>query len=330
MEVGDLAKDVFLYVWYRNKIVEELPVLCMDPLLEAFVEKLRNAILVETYVTMQLWIKFLRKHSNRMISSPTLYAKYVIFACYLLKKHYQNGFECFLRVVTLVAEFALYAKTKGHPEFTQVSSDIFDAFYAKEIKEKFKKQGSWKQFKQYVQKRLSVRQSEEVNKAIDDGMFPYEILSNVLGLSPTKTPKIAGYSIDDINQETVEFHQQTLELVETIASVLENFQKAITEEKVGMEQETVGSPDVLQGQAPATGKESAEETALLSDPPNMIKQAKRKLIEALADIPALTSLIRYVLLHQPEAKSESHQPEAKSESHQPEAKSESHQPEAKK
>ncbi|GFS47742.1 uncharacterized protein TNIN_31861, partial [Trichonephila inaurata madagascariensis] len=323
MEVGDLAKDVFLYVWFRNKIVEELPALSVDPILEAFVEKLRNVILVETYVTRLPWVKFLRRHSNRMISSPTLYAKYVIFACYLVNKHYKDGFECFLRVVALVAEFALYAKAKGHPEFTQVSNDIFDAFYAKELKEKFKKQGDWQKFKQYVQKRLSLEQSEEVNKAIDNDMPPSEILNNVLGMSPTKKPKLAGYCIDDINQKTVESHLQTLELVETIASVLD-FQKATTEEKaVEMEQETVGSPDVSQGQVPATGKESVGESALSSDPPSTIKKAKMKLMEALADIPALTSLIRYVLSHQPEAKSESHQPEAKSESQQPKAKSES-------
>ncbi|GFR30499.1 uncharacterized protein TNCT_22701 [Trichonephila clavata] len=322
MEVGDLAKDVFLYVWFRNKIVEELPTLSVDPILEAFVEKLRDVVLVETYVTMKQWMKFLRKHSERMISSPTLYAKYVIFACYLVNKQYENGFECFLRVVTLVAEFALYSKTKGHPEFTQVSSDIFDAFYAKEIKEKFKSQGNWKKFKQHVGRRESLNQAEDVNKAIDDGMLPSDILSNVIGMSPTKSPVIGGCSINDIKRETVESHQQTLELVETIASVLENFQNPTTEEKaVEIEQESlISSGDSQdqesaagdsQDQESAAGKESGEgETDLLRNSSNMIKQARRKLMEALADVPALTSLIRYVLMQQPEAKGKSHQPEA--------------------
>ncbi|GFS47743.1 uncharacterized protein TNIN_31871 [Trichonephila inaurata madagascariensis] len=216
------AKFVLSFVLYKYKIIKT------GPKLEAFgstindsIGNLKNIVWIESHAIRAEWGKFLKKHFDDMISSPKLYATYVIFACYVKNEVCQNSFDCFLNTLTIVAEFAVYTHThqKGCSAFIDMSAEIFQAFYEKELSKKFYSQGGWKEFSKFMYGRSSLQNLDAVNLLTNNAKTPSEVAC-ILYLPFSDSGKIGSYVLNVIS-ETVQTHKQTLSLVETILGVLD-------------------------------------------------------------------------------------------------------------
>ncbi|GFS78302.1 hypothetical protein NPIL_299561 [Nephila pilipes] len=283
------AKDALFYAWLKHQVVEELPESesTAGPKYDECLDNIKDVVWIESYYAMEKWKKFFRRHSDRITCSPTLYATYMIFACHLVSEQYTHGFECLVRSLALVTEFVVYSKSHVPPEFIHMSVDIFNALYRREIEVKFHKQGGLEKLKRFLAERDSLNYVKVVSDALEEGKKPYEILT-ILDIGEADS-KMAGHRLKDIKQETVETHEETLELVETIADILASCQKDIAEPLIG------DGDSAIEGKKdPGLGsEETAEEEK--RDPLEKINKARLKLQDIISEIPVLKELIEIIM-----------------------------------
>ncbi|GFR28511.1 uncharacterized protein TNCT_452621 [Trichonephila clavata] len=214
------AKFVLSFVLYKYKIIKTGPKLELadGSTIKDSIGKLKNIVWIESYAVCAEWGNFLTKHFDRMISSPKLFATYVIFACYVKNEVYQNCFDCFINTLAVVTEFAVYTHQRGCSPFTDMSAEIFQAFYEKELSKRFYGQGGWREFSKFICRRSSLQTLDVVNHLTNNAKTTSEVVS-ILYLHFSNSHMRGNYVLKDISETTVETHKQTLSLVEKMLGV---------------------------------------------------------------------------------------------------------------
>ncbi|GFS47744.1 hypothetical protein TNIN_31881 [Trichonephila inaurata madagascariensis] len=278
------AKGALSYVWYRYNRIQNVPEadLAVKTAISG-IHRLRDLIWVEMFYAWGDWQDFLKKHENRMISSPKAYATYVTYACLLLNDQYWSGFDCFVLTLAIVAAFAVFVRKRSQAEFVDVSSEIFAAFFEDHLKEKFAKEGTWKSFSKVYSDRSSLDDLKTVNE-----MYKLEEISeivNVLSMDREISGKMGKKVLKDIKQEVVETDKRTLSLVEKISDKIEKIcREAKQEAEKDSTPEADSKADIPRTAQPVT---SVGRCAL-------IEEAKIKLKEAVNDIMHITGVLEYI------------------------------------
>lgn len=276
------AKEIFSYIWYRYNRDQNLPE--MDSVAEekvgSFIFRLRDVIWVDMFHAWAEWQKFMTRHHTRMTSSPKLYITYVTFACYLTNDEYSNGFKYFTHILALVAGFAVFAKNQSHKEFVHVSLKVFTAFFDKEIRMKFNKEGGWKKFLKSFPNKESAKNMKSLDDLFKSGSTLPEIVE-FLDIKFPGTHKVGKLVLKDIRQNTVETNERTLSLVETISDAVEEICRQVIAEQEA-EKLPVAVPETAQASTPHSDK-----LALIND-------AKEKLKDAVNDISILTGVLEVI------------------------------------
>ncbi|GFS78298.1 uncharacterized protein NPIL_299541 [Nephila pilipes] len=231
-EIRSVAEFVLSFVFYKYKIIDKEPELELpaESKINDFISDLKNIVWVESHFAMAEWDQFLKNNCSRMTSSRKLYATYVIFACYLKNEENPIGFRCFLQILTTVASFAIYASQMGFSRSTDVSAEIIEAFYGKEIEKKINDQGGWKDFSEFVKHRPSLNTLEIFN---DEDSIPRNPSKTAFELNVNfqRDYKINGHVLVDISEDTVENDLRTNCLVKTIKSLTQETTELITASK---------------------------------------------------------------------------------------------------
>ncbi|GFT68401.1 hypothetical protein NPIL_132631 [Nephila pilipes] len=211
---------VLSFVLYKYNIIEKEPKLGLtdESTIKEFIGDLKNVVWIQSHLVRLEWQYFLERHFRHMISSPKLYATFVIFACYKKTAKILDCFDCFLHVLTLVAGFAAYASRKGYSTFTGMSVEIVQAFYDEEIYDKFNDQGGWKEFSKFLQKKSIVQSLDTFNDLANFAETPYEIPC-ISDLQAFECHSFDSHLLADVSQTEVEGHEGTLDLVEAMEEV---------------------------------------------------------------------------------------------------------------
>ncbi|KAF8771755.1 hypothetical protein HNY73_019130 [Argiope bruennichi] len=150
MEDDTVVRNLVEILVKVNTEVKSTEVVLISPITKEFLQNINEVLFTKLIFTRKRWERFFNVFPDKMLSSPEMYLKYVIYACRQEASMYLKIFERFLSVFSLLIYITRETLKRTEVNFFKIVPDVFMVIYEKEMKESFHKCGGFHQFSKYV------------------------------------------------------------------------------------------------------------------------------------------------------------------------------------
>ncbi|KAF8771757.1 hypothetical protein HNY73_019132 [Argiope bruennichi] len=218
MEVRKVAKDVLLFMCFKNEIINEKPSPDLRFIPEVTAELLNNltiAVWMEVSRAEMVWEVFFRNHFKRMTSTTYRFVNYVAYAFYVLIRN-SDAYDSFLDTLSIASYFALLCWEKGSKVYINMCVDLFCEFFEKEIRAKFEDKGGWQNLNEYLLKHFSLTRYKIL---VRENVSPFEYFQSLkkeIGLNKDLVYQVNDVFLSNVTQRQVETDKKAINFTKSV------------------------------------------------------------------------------------------------------------------
>ncbi|GFX09710.1 hypothetical protein TNCV_653091 [Trichonephila clavipes] len=165
-KVTRIAEQLFLSLLNKLEYLDEPLGTCgeLELPFQDLILKLHEAVWVHRKISQVLWIPFLRRHVDVIISSQRNYITYTNFILYNTVNYILDPYDRLIATCSIIIAIAELSFEKGKQVFSDCSSKIFEVFFVGFIEVPFEKRGGWQYLEEYIlkQRYLKWYSNEEI------------------------------------------------------------------------------------------------------------------------------------------------------------------------